>query len=280
MSNVYSDIVNSKSPKIMGILNVTPDSFSDGGKYLNIENAFAHAKKLLNDGADILDIGGESTRPGAIPISVDEELYRVIPVIEKIYLEHPETRISIDTTKSEVADEAIKAGACLINDISGGTFDAQILTIASKHEVPFVIMHIKGNPSNMQDSPFYNDIIDEISIYFEKQIKVAEENNVDKIILDPGIGFGKRIEDNYSILNNIDSFNKFGFPILIGVSKKSFLGKTLNIEVNERTNSTIIAETIAAKNGANIIRTHNVKNAVELKKMISFLNSENSIVNV
>lgn len=280
MSDIYLDIVNSASPTIMGILNVTPDSFSDGGKYLNIENAVTHAKKLLNDGAEIIDIGGESTKPGALPVSVDEELNRVIPVIRKICLDYPGTRISIDTTKSKVAEEAIKSGACLINDISGGTFDPRILDIASTYEIPFVIMHIKGNPSNMQDSPYYNDVINEISVFFEERLKVALEKNVNKIILDPGIGFGKRIQDNYAILNNISSFNKFGYPILVGVSNKSFLGKSLNLEIDERKNSTIIAETIAVKNGANIIRTHNVKNAVELKKMMSLLTSESMAFNV
>jgi dihydropteroate synthase len=280
VSDIYLDIVNSASPTIMGILNVTPDSFSDGGKYLNIENAVTHAKKLLNDGAEIIDIGGESTKPGALPVSVDEELNRVIPVIRKICLDYPGTRISIDTTKSKVAEEAIKSGACLINDISGGTFDPRILDIASTYEIPFVIMHIKGNPSNMQDSPYYNDVINEISVFFEERLKVALEKNVNKIILDPGIGFGKRIQDNYAILNNISSFNKFGYPILIGVSNKSFLGKSLNLEIDERKNSTIIAETIAVKNGANIIRTHNVKNAVELKKIMSLLTSESMAFNV
>jgi dihydropteroate synthase len=280
VSDIYLDIVNSASPTIMGILNVTPDSFSDGGKYFNIENAVTHAKKLLNDGAEIIDIGGESTKPGALPVSVDEELNRVIAVIRKICLDYPGTRISIDTTKSKVAEEAIKSGACLINDISGGTFDPRILDIASTYEIPFVIMHIKGNPSNMQDSPYYNDVINEISVFFEERLKVALEKNVNKIILDPGIGFGKRIQDNYAILNNISSFNKFGYPILIGVSNKSFLGKSLNLEIDERKNSTIIAETIAVKNGANIIRTHNVKNAVELKKMMSLLTSKSMAFNV
>lgn len=279
MSDIYLDIINSKSPTIMGILNVTPDSFSDGGKYLNINNALNHAKKLLNNGADILDIGGESTRPGALPVSVDEELNRVIPVIEKIFLECPGSKISIDTTKSEVADEAVKYGACLINDISGATFDPKILSIASKYNVPVVIMHIKGTPGNMQDSPFYYDVIKEISGFFDEQVKVAQKNNVNKIILDPGIGFGKRIQDNYTILNNVSLFKKFGYPILIGVSKKSFLGNTLNLEIDNRTNSTIIAETIAVTNGANIIRTHNVKNAIELKKIMSFLKN-NTINNV
>lgn len=280
MIDIYDHIVNSNSPTIMGILNITPDSFSDGGKFLDVEKAVDHGKNLIKNGADIIDIGGESTRPGALPVSVDEELHRVIPVIEKLCLEYPEIRISIDTTKSEVADEAIKAGASLINDISGGTFDPNILKVASKNDLPFVIMHIKGIPRNMQEAPFYDDVISEISAYFEKRLIAAKENNVDKIILDPGIGFGKRIQDNYTILNNISSFKELGYPILLGVSNKSFLGKTLDVEINERTNSTIIAETIAVNNGANIIRTHNVKNSVELKKMTSYLTIKKTSINV
>ena len=280
MIDIYDHIVNSNSPTIMGILNITPDSFSDGGKFLDVEKAVDHGKNLIKNGADIIDIGGESTRPGALPVSVDEELHRVIPVIEKLCLEYPEIRISIDTTKSEVADEAIKAGASLINDISGGTFDPNILKVASKNDLPFVIMHIKGIPRNMQEAPFYDDVISEISAYFDKRLIAAKENNVDKIILDPGIGFGKRIQDNYTILNNISSFKELGYPILLGVSNKSFLGKTLDVEINERTNSTIIAETIAVNNGVNIIRTHNVKNSVELKKMTSYLTIKKTSINV
>ena len=280
MIDIYDHIVNSNSPTIMGILNITPDSFSDGGNFLDVEKAVDHGKNLIKNGADIIDIGGESTRPGALPVSVDEELHRVIPVIEKLCLEYPDIRISIDTTKSEVADEAIKAGASLINDISGGTFDPNILKVASKNDLPFVIMHIKGIPRNMQEAPFYDDVISEISAYFEKRLIAAKENNVDKIILDPGIGFGKRIQDNYTILNNISSFKELGYPILLGVSNKSFLGKTLDVEINERTNSTIIAETIAVNNGVNIIRTHNVKNSVELKKMTSYLTIKKTSINV
>jgi dihydropteroate synthase len=280
LNEVFKNIVNEDFPVIMGIVNVTPDSFSDGGKYFEKNNAVKHSLQLLKDGADVLDIGGESTRPGAKSISVDEELNRVIPVIEGILLNNPLAVISIDTTKSKVAEEAVKAGARLINDVSGGRFDDQILDIASKYNIPFVIMHMKGNPVNMQSFPYYNDVIEEISDFFDKRIIIAKEKNIKQIILDPGIGFGKRIEDNYSILNNLKTFRKFNYPILIGVSKKSFLGKTLNLKINERDNSTIVAETIAIKNGANIIRTHNVKNANELKQIFSFMNKMSAPINV
>ena len=256
----------------MGILNVTPDSFSDGGKYFNKDNAFNHALKLLNDGADIIDIGGESTRPGSESINLDEELSRVIPLITKLHSDNPSIIISIDTTKSEVAEEAIKNGASIINDISGGNFDERIFKVAANYDVPIVIMHIKGNPKNMQRSPSYDNVIEEISYYFKDRIELALGYHTNKIILDPGIGFGKRIEDNYKIINQLSRFKKFEYPLMIGVSKKSFLGDSLNLEVDKRNNASIIAESFSVLKGANIIRTHNVKNTVELKKMISFLN--------
>lgn len=256
----------------MGILNVTPDSFSDGGKYLDEENAIKHALKLIDDGADIIDIGGESTRPGSIGVDTEDELARVLPVIEKILSLKSDVCISIDTTKSKVAEEAVKLGAKIINDVSGGIFDENIFNISSKYNVPLVIMHMKGKPKDMQNSPSYNNVIDEISNYFNARIKKSLYYNADKIILDPGIGFGKRIEDNYQILKNLEAFKKFNYPILIGVSRKSFLGKSLDVALDERNNSTIIAETISAMMGAKIIRTHNVKNAIELTKILQFLN--------
>ena len=258
----------------MGILNITPDSFSDGGKYYSRENAVRHGLKLLSDGADIIDIGGESTRPGSVSIEIEEELERVLPVIKDIISINPDICISIDTSKSQVAEEAVKLGAKIINDVSGGTFDIKIFNIAKKYNVPIILMHMKGKPDNMQISPSYDNVINEISYYFDERIKTALSNNVEKIILDPGIGFGKRIEDNYQIIKFLNEFNKFRYPVLIGVSRKSFLGNSLNIEIDDRENSTIIVETISALNGANIIRTHNVKNTFELTKMLSFLNKD------
>jgi len=269
--SVYKNIVDSSIPIIMGIVNVTPDSFSDGGKYNSTTSAINHAVKLIIDGADIIDIGGQSTKPGSKSVNINEELERVIPVINGILKEFPKTIISVDTSKSNVAEHAVKAGARLINDISGGTFDPLILNVASKYDLPFVIMHIKGIPQNMQDDPIYEDVIAELSKYFEERIKIARKNNVNKLILDPGVGFGKRVEDNFTILNNLNQFSVWNFPILVGVSKKSFIGKSLNLDIDHRENATSVAETIAIMNGAKLIRTHNVKNAVEIKKMYSSL---------
>jgi len=272
LTGIYEKIKSSEKPVIMGILNVTPDSFSDGGKFFDHGSAFEHAVSLINNGADIIDIGGESTRPGAESVEAEEEIRRVVPVIKKLHDEYPGTVISIDTTKSKVAAEAADNGASIINDISGGGFDKDMLPLAGEINLPFVIMHIKGTPRNMQNDPSYENVIDEINNYFKISIYRALDNKVEKIILDPGIGFGKRISDNYEIISRVSEFKKWDYPVMIGLSKKSFLGKSLNLDIEERANSTIITETISVLNGADIIRTHEVKNTAELKKIISHLN--------
>lgn len=259
----------------MGILNITPDSFSDGGKYFSIDDAIDQGLKLIENGAEIIDIGGESTRPGSESVSIEEELRRVIPVIHAILKRAPEIKISVDTTKSKVAEEAIKSGAHIVNDVSAGNFDQNMMNVCAKFNVPYIIMHMKGTPKNMQDNPSYKDTIEEIKKFFENKIAEAEKNGINNLILDPGIGFGKRIEDNYKILANLESFKEFKLPILIGLSKKSFLGKSLNIDIENRENATIISETISVLSGANIIRTHNVKNAVELKKIMNHFKNYN-----
>lgn len=280
MQDIYDKILKSKSPLIMGILNITPDSFSDGGKYFNIDNAKKYASKMIINGADIIDVGGESTRPGASSVSVNEEMDRVLPIIEYLNDNFPDITISIDTTKVSIAKEAIEHGADIINDISGGTFDDSIFELVSKYDIPYVLMHIKGTPTNMQNNPFYNDIIAEVKDYFTHQISEASNRGANKIILDPGIGFGKRVEDNFNLINNLESFKDFGYPILLGVSKKSFLGKSLNLDLEERENATIITETIGTMNGANIIRTHSVNSAYQMKKIIEFTKTTEKCVNV
>lgn len=259
-------------PCLMGILNVTPDSFSDAGKYFETSAAIEHGLQLLEDGADIVDIGGESTRPGANEVSEDDELKRVIPVIEGIIKQKPFSLISIDTTKSSVAKAALKSGAVMINDISGLTFDNKIAEVAQEHDASLVIMHINGTPRDMQLRPQYNDLIGEIYDYLYLQSEKAKSAGVKNILIDPGIGFGKTVEHNLDILSNLDSFRSLGFPIMIGLSKKSFLGKTFKIEINEREIPTVIAEAFALVNGASIIRTHNIKNAKKLQTIHRSLN--------
>ena len=253
-------LVKSEKPYlVMGILNVTPDSFSDGGQFLKVENAFTHSVKMIEEGADIIDIGGESTKPFADSVSTDEELSRVIPVIEKIRSEY-DILISIDTTKSKVAEEAITAGANIINDVSAMEIDENMLQVAKNYNSPIVMMHMKGIPKNMQNNPTYDHLITEIKDYLSSRGKCAINAGIDKknIIIDPGIGFGKSVEHNFEIINNLDSFVDLGFPVLLGASRKSFIGLTLNVEEKDRLEGSIAANVIGLQKGAKIFRVHDV----------------------
>ena len=253
-------LVKSEKPYlIMGILNVTPDSFSDGGQFLKVENAFTHSVKMIEEGADIIDIGGESTKPFADPVSTDEELSRVIPVIEKIRSEY-DILISIDTTKSKVAEEAITAGANIINDVSAMEIDENMLQVAKNYNSPIVMMHMKGIPKNMQNNPTYDHLITEIKDYLSSRVKCAINAGINKknIIIDPGIGFGKSVEHNFEIINNLDSFVDLGFPVLLGASRKSFIGLTLDVEEKDRLEGSIAANVIGLQKGAKIFRVHDV----------------------
>lgn len=244
---------------VMGILNVTPDSFSDGGRYFDAENAVNRGIEMMEEGADIIDIGGESTRPGSSPVPADEEIRRVVPVIEKIIRINKKALISVDTNKSMVAEAALQAGAAIINDISGLTFDPAMAEVIKKYNAGAVLMHIQGTPQNMQVNPAYEYLIDEIYDFLHSAAEKARKNGIKNIIVDPGIGFGKTVENNFEILKRLDDFKTLGYPVLVGVSRKSFLGKSLNLSVTERDNATAITEALALKNGARIIRTHNVK---------------------
>ena len=269
--NFNDKILSFSIPKIMGIVNVTPDSFSDGGKYFSIDDSVNQALKLIDEGADIIDIGGESTRPGSDPVSLEEELRRTIPVIKNIHQQGKDVIISIDTTKSEVAKQALDSGAQIINDISGLTFDEKMIDIAKEYNSGVVIMHIKGNPKTMQENPEYRDVVKDVYDFLLVQSIKAKQNDIDKIIVDPGIGFGKRVEDNFSLIKNLDYFQSLGYPVMIGLSKKSFIGKTLNLDNDQREIGTIILETISVIKSARIIRTHNVKYCNQLVKLASHI---------
>lgn len=268
------------SSYLFGILNVTPDSFSDGGKFYSVENAVQKGIELLNDGADILDIGGESTRPGADPINVEEEINRIIPVIKEIVKIKPESIISVDTSKAKVAEESLKVGAKIINDISGFSSDIQLLEVVKKYNASYVLMHIKGDPKSMQINPNYSEVVSEIYDYLATKVELAKKYGIKNIIIDPGIGFGKRVSDNYEIIKRLQEFRGIGHPILVGLSKKSFLGKALNLQINEREDPTLIAETIAIKNGAKFIRTHNVKKAKYAIELNRYFDSPELLENV
>ncbi len=263
----------------MGILNVTPDSFSDGGKYFEKESAVKHALEMLEAGADIIDVGGVSTRPGAKDVEESVEAERVLPVVEAILKERADAVISVDTTKASIAEKALSLGAKIINDISGGTFDERMFETVAKFNAALVIMHIKGKPENMQKQPYYTDVVDEIFEFLEAQTIKAKKKGVEKIIVDPGIGFGKRVEDNYEIISRLREFKSLGFPLLIGLSRKSMLGNALNIGVEQRDVPTIIAETISARNGADIIRSHNVEYLNYLKRINELVNNPTAFVN-
>lgn len=254
---------------LIGVLNVTPDSFSDGGKFLSPKKAIEHALMMAGEGADVIDVGGESTRPGSEQVSVEEELRRVLPVIEEVTKEI-DIPVSIDTYKSEVARRALDAGAGMINDISALRFDPEMGKVASEYDVPVVLMHIKGTPKNMQDNPSYTDVIQEISDYLNESIKMAKISGIadDKIIVDPGIGFGKRVEHNLEILKNLKKLTHLGKPILLGVSRKSFIGKVLDLPTEERLEGSLAALTVAISNGANILRVHDVKESKRVAQMV------------
>lgn len=251
-----------KRTLLMGVLNVTPDSFSDGGLFFDKETAIARGLKMVEEGADFIDIGGESTRPGSKPLGLDEELRRVIPVIESLVKE-VDVPISIDTYKSGVAKKAIEAGAQMINDISGLHLDPSLSQVAANADVPLVLMHIRGTPETMQKNIHYESLFSEIIQYLRDSIQRAESAGVDpeQIIIDPGIGFGKTVEDNLLILKNLQEFKILGKPLLLGTSRKTFIGKILNTDVTERLEGTLSSIVVGVLNGAHIIRCHDVLQA-------------------
>ncbi len=266
--------VNLDEPTIMGILNITPDSFFDGGKYLTDEDIVRKINSMEYDGAKIIDIGGYSTRPGAAQISEDEELNRVLPIVKLIKSNFSETILSIDTFRSKVAEKCIEAGANIINDISGGSIDNQMFDCIANLKVPYVLMHIQGTPQDMQENPIYNNVVEEVHRYFEEKITLLNQFGVYNIILDPGFGFGKTVEHNYELLNNLDAFKSFKLPILAGVSRKSMINKVIETTPDEALNGTTSLNTIALMKGATILRVHDVKEADETIKLVSKLNSK------
>lgn len=257
-------------PKIMGILNVTPDSFYDGGKFADPSAAVNHALSMIHQGADIIDVGGESTRPGALAVSPKEEIRRTIPVIEKLR-GMTDREISIDTSKSSVAREALSAGATMVNDISGLTFDGGMAETIAAHDAFVVIMHIQGTPETMQKDPRYNNLIDDVLSFLKERIDYAVRAGIrkEKIIIDPGIGFGKTLEDNYRLLNNIHRFRETGFPVLVGLSRKSLISRLIGDE--DRLPATIALNTVAIQGGADIIRVHDVREHSLIRESLSML---------
>jgi dihydropteroate synthase len=249
-------------PLLMGVLNVTPDSFSDGGKFLTPEAAIARAEELIESGADVLDVGGESTRPGAAAVSLDEELSRVLPVVETLCQRFPETPVSLDTTKAEVARRGLDLGVSLVNDVSALRFDKDMAAVVREHGVPVILMHMRGDPRTMQSRPAYDDVVAEIKSFFRERISAALSSGLkeDNLLLDPGIGFGKTLEHNLEILRRFGELNEFGRPLVVGVSLKSFIGAlSEGAPPAEREAGTIAASLWAAQAGARLLRVHDVK---------------------
>jgi dihydropteroate synthase len=252
---------------IMGVLNVTPDSFSDGGRYLSVGDAVGRGIAMVEEGADFLDIGGESSRPGSDPISVDEELRRILPVIERL-TKAVSIPISVDTYKAEVARRALEAGASLVNDISSLTMDPMMRDVVAERGEGVVLMHMRGTPKAMQERPHYDNVVSEIKLFLEKQATLARKAGIRQVIIDPGIGFGKTLEHNLEILKKLKEFCELGYPVLVGPSRKSFIGTILGLPPTQRLEGTAAAVAVSAMNGASIVRVHDVREMVRVVKIV------------
>lgn len=269
--NCKGKLIDLSQPKIMGIINVTPDSFYDGGINQNLQSALYKAEKMIHEGADFIDVGGCSTRPGSMPPSLEEEKHRIIPVIESLNKRFPEIIISVDTYRSEVAEAAINAGAAIVNDISAGDFDEFMFSVIAKYKVPYIIMHIKGNPQCMQQNPEYNDVVKDVMFYLSEKIARLKQLNICDTLIDPGFGFGKTLSHNYQLLQHLEYFNFFEEPLVVGISRKSMIYKALETTPDNALNGTTILNTIAILKGANILRVHDVKEAKEVLKLLQYI---------
>ena len=272
--NCAGKLVDLSTPKIMGILNVTPDSFYDGGVHNSDKKILNHVEKMLNDGAIFIDIGAYSSRPNAINIDEDEELNRVVPALELVNKKFPEAIISIDTFRSKVAETCLNSGASIINDISAGEMDKKMMEIVGKYNVPYVMMHMKGNPQNMIRKTNYDDMLKEIIKYFSKKINQAVSYKINDMIIDPGFGFAKDLKQNYDLLSNIDLLKILDKPIMVGISRKSMIYQSLKTNAKESLNGTTVLNTVSLIKGASILRVHDVKEANECIKLISALNNQ------
>jgi dihydropteroate synthase len=261
--NCKGTLIDLATPKVMGILNITPDSFYDGGNLTNERLILAQAEKMLKQGATFLDIGGYSTRPGAEEVSETEELQRVLPTIEAILKQFPEALISIDTFRSEVAKKCVEAGAVMVNDISAGNLDANMMEVVAALKVPYVMMHMKGNSKTMVSLSEYNNLTKEVLFYFSEKLAEIRTLGINDIIIDPGFGFAKTRQHNFELINNLELFNMLETPLLVGISRKSMIYKTLQTTPEEALNGTTALHSIALLKGANILRVHDVKEAIE-----------------
>jgi dihydropteroate synthase len=267
--NCKGKLLNLDTPVVMGIINATPDSFYQGHLQYGLDEIGALAARMISEGASILDIGGQSTRPGSERISVQEETDRVIPVIERIHKYHPGMILSIDTYNSDVAKAAVAAGASIVNDISGGNMDAAMIPAVAALKVPYICMHMQGTPETMQQAPEYKDLLKEIVEFFIEKLETCKKAGITDLIIDPGFGFGKTIEHNFSLLKELPAFSIFDRPLLAGISRKSTIYRTLGVTAGEALNGTTVLNTIALMNGASILRVHDVKQACEAVRLFN-----------
>lgn len=269
--NCKGNLIDLSTPKVMGIINLTPDSFYDGGKLTLDRNILLQAEKMLKDGATFLDLGGYSSRPGAQYVSEKEEISRVLPVVKILLKEFPKSILSIDTFRSEVANECLNSGASLINDISAGKLDEQMFKVVAHHQVPYIMMHMKGTPETMMQNTTYKDLIKEVLFYFSERIAKARSFGINDLIVDPGFGFSKTVDQNYELFNNMELFKNLDVPLLVGVSRKSMIQKKLNTTAEESLNGTTALHAIAIQKGASILRVHDVKEAFETISLLQNL---------
>lgn len=271
--NCKGNLIDLVTPKVMGILNVTPNSFFDGGKYKNESEILSQLEKMLTEGAAFIDVGAYSSKPNAAFVSEEEELSRIIPIVNLILKHFPETLLSIDTFRSEVAKVCIEEGAAIINDISAGNLDDKMLETISNYKVPYIMMHMRGTPQNMQTLTHYDTIVKEILFYFSEKVAKARSFGINDLIVDPGFGFAKTIDQNYEILRKLDLFQMLELPVLVGFSRKSMVYKPLNSSAQEALNGTTVLNTIALEKGSKILRVHDVKEAVECVTLFDKINS-------
>ena len=271
--NCKGQLIDLSKPKVMGILNLTPNSFFDGGKYKNETEIIAQVQKMLSEGATFIDIGAYSSKPNAEFVSVAEELSRIVPVVELLVQQFPAILISIDTFRSEVAEACIEKGAALINDISAGKLDDKMLGIIAKYKVPYVMMHMRGTPQTMSTLTDYEDVVKEVLYYFSERVATARNLGINDIIVDPGFGFAKTLEQNYELLQKLEFFQQLNLPFLAGISRKSMIYKVLNNSANESLNGTTALNAIALCKGASILRVHDVKEAMECVALYNVMNS-------
>jgi dihydropteroate synthase len=269
--NCKGNLIDLTSPKVMGILNITPNSFFDGGKYADENSVLQQVEKMLIDGATFIDVGAYSSKPNAEFVSENEEISRLIPVIELILKNFPETLISVDTFRATVAKKAIENGACIINDISAGSLDENMIQTVAKLQVPYIMMHMKGNPQTMQSLAQYENIVKEMLFYFSEKVAQARSFGINDLIIDPGFGFAKTLEQNFEVMNKLELFQMLELPLLVGVSRKSMIYKTLETSAEFALNGTTVLNTIALQKGVKILRVHDVKEAMECVKLCNSL---------